>query len=59
MSDRRKPKPGNHNPRDLPTKPCAACGRPISWRKKWERDWDRVKYCSEACRRKGGGEARP
>ena len=51
MSNRRKP--GNHNPHDLPTKPCAVCGRPISWRKKWERDWDRVKYCSEACRKKG------
>ncbi len=56
MSDRRKPKPGNHNPRGLPTKPCTVCGRLISWRKKWERDWDRVKYCSEACRRKGSVE---
>lgn len=38
---------------DLPTKRCAACGRPFSWRKKWERDWDRVRFCSQACRRKG------
>lgn len=27
------------------------CGRVITWRKKWERDWDRVKYCSKSCRR--------
>ncbi len=38
---------------DLPTKPCVACGRDIRWRKKWERDWDNVRYCSDACRRRG------
>ena len=32
-------------------KPCGACGRTITWRKKWERDWESVKYCSAACRR--------
>jgi len=32
-------------------KPCAVCGRLIAWRKKWERDWGAVKYCSQACRR--------
>jgi hypothetical protein len=32
---------------------CAVCGRGISWRRKWARDWDSVKYCSEACRRRG------
>jgi hypothetical protein len=36
-----------------PTKPCLACGRTITWRKKWERDWDEVRYCSDACRRTG------
>ena len=36
---------------DLPSKICAACGLPFTWRKKWERDWDAVKYCSERCRR--------
>jgi hypothetical protein len=36
---------------DLPTKLCAHCALPFSWRKKWERDWDQVKYCSERCRR--------
>ncbi len=36
---------------DLPTKMCAACQRAFVWRKKWARDWERVKYCSDACRR--------
>lgn len=34
-------------------KTCVACGRTIEWRKKWERDWDQVRYCSTACRRHG------
>ena len=36
---------------DLPTKLCAACGRPFAWRKRWEKVWDEVRYCSERCRR--------
>ena len=35
----------------LPSKPCAACGRPMSWRKAWARTWETVKYCSDACRK--------
>ncbi|CAL74796.1 conserved hypothetical protein [Bradyrhizobium sp. ORS 278] len=35
---------------DLPTKICAACGRPFAWRRKWARDWDVVKFCSDRCR---------
>jgi hypothetical protein len=35
----------------LPAKVCAACQRPFTWRKKWERDWENVRYCSEACKR--------
>ena len=31
-------------------KTCGVCGRTIQWRKKWERDWDNVRYCSEQCR---------
>ncbi|MDH4053279.1 MAG: DUF2256 domain-containing protein [Rubrivivax sp.] len=38
----------------LPSKPCAACGLPMSWRRRWARDWDDVKYCSAACQRKRG-----
>ncbi len=34
-------------------KSCVACGRTITWRKKWERDWDAVKYCSSTCRGRG------
>lgn len=34
----------------LPEKICAACGRPFAWRKKWARDWDNVKTCSERCK---------
>jgi hypothetical protein len=42
----------------LPTKPCAVCGRTITWRKKWERTWDEVRYCSDRCRsRRGEREA--
>lgn len=32
---------------------CVACGRTMRWRKKWERSWDDVRHCSEACRRRG------
>ncbi|MBE7939565.1 MULTISPECIES: DUF2256 domain-containing protein [Ramlibacter] len=39
----------------LPSKPCAVCGRPMSWRRAWAKVWDEVKYCSEACRRRRGG----
>lgn len=35
---------------NLPTKACAVCGRPFTWRKKWRLAWDEVKYCSDACR---------
>ncbi|MTE27584.1 DUF2256 domain-containing protein [Winogradskyella ouciana] len=35
----------------LPEKICLVCGRPFTWRKKWAKDWDNVKYCSEKCRR--------
>ncbi|WP_426036496.1 DUF2256 domain-containing protein [Cypionkella sp. TWP1-2-1b2] len=35
---------------DLPRKTCAFCGFDFVWRKKWARDWDSVKYCSDRCR---------
>lgn len=34
-------------------KPCACCGRVMQWRKKWERSWEQVRYCGQACRRRG------
>jgi hypothetical protein len=40
------------NKASLPSKPCVTCGRPMSWRKAWARNWESVRYCSEACRRK-------
>lgn len=36
---------------NLPQKICASCGKPFSWRKKWEKVWEDVKYCSERCRK--------
>lgn len=36
---------------ELPEKICTQCGRPFSWRKKWEKTWEQVKYCSNACKR--------
>jgi hypothetical protein len=35
---------------DLPQKTCATCGKPFTWRKKWEKVWDEVRYCSDRCR---------
>ena len=42
---------------NLPTKACAACGRPFAWRKKWAKVWDEVRFCSERCRRAGAKPA--
>ena len=39
--------------RDLPQKTCVSCGRPFVWRRKWARDWDQVKFCSDRCRATG------
>ncbi|MFN5370539.1 MAG: DUF2256 domain-containing protein [Bacteroidia bacterium] len=33
----------------LPQKICLRCNKPFTWRKKWERDWENVKYCSRKC----------
>ena len=30
---------------------CKVCKKTFSWRKKWERDWENVLYCSERCKR--------
>ncbi|MEM9600852.1 MAG: DUF2256 domain-containing protein [Pseudomonadota bacterium] len=45
------------NKSNLPSKDCVTCGRPFSWRKKWARCWDDVKYCSERCRREKNANA--
>jgi hypothetical protein len=31
-------------------KTCQRCGLEFEWRKKWEKNWDEVKYCSDRCR---------
>lgn len=36
----------------LPSKPCAVCARTMSWRRAWAKNWDAVRYCSIACRRR-------
>ena len=40
-------------PTPLPTKTCVQCGRIFSWRKKWAQSWEQVRFCSQACRKKG------
>ncbi|MGB1080257.1 MAG: DUF2256 domain-containing protein [Flavobacteriaceae bacterium] len=35
----------------LPQKVCVVCKLPFVWRKKWSKNWEQVKYCSEKCRR--------
>lgn len=34
------------------TKVCWSCGRVMSWRKSWERNWESIRYCSDSCRRR-------
>jgi hypothetical protein len=47
-------KPFKGNKRYLPSKPCQRCGRPMTWRKRWEKTWNEVKFCSAACRAGAG-----
>jgi len=44
----RKPKPDRITPHK--DKLCKTCRRPIRWTPQQARDWDVVKFCSEACR---------
>ncbi|MDA0995600.1 MAG: DUF2256 domain-containing protein [Pelagibacteraceae bacterium] len=37
------------NKKHLPSKICKTCGLPFVWRKKWQRCWEEVKYCSKKC----------
>ncbi|MBD98333.1 MAG: hypothetical protein CMO34_00680 [Verrucomicrobia bacterium] len=34
---------------DLLMKICLVCQRPFAWRKKWEKNWEQVRYCSKRC----------
>ncbi|WP_441002721.1 DUF2256 domain-containing protein [Pseudocolwellia agarivorans] len=40
-----------HKKLNLPSKTCPCCLKPFLWRKKWEKNWEHVVYCSERCRR--------
>ena len=40
----------SHSKPHLLVKTCAHCGRPFAWRKRWERCWAEVRYCSRRCR---------
>ncbi|MCB0558485.1 MAG: DUF2256 domain-containing protein [Lewinellaceae bacterium] len=42
--------PRRRKKENLPHKICAHCGLPFTWRKKWARCWEEVRYCSERCR---------
>jgi hypothetical protein len=42
--------PFKGNKQALPQKPCLQCGRPMVWRKRWAKNWDEVKFCSDRCR---------
>lgn len=46
------------NKRALPSKPCAVCQRAMTWRKSWAKNWQDVKYCSEACRKLSKAKAK-
>lgn len=39
------------------TKACATCGRTMTWRPRWARNWSSVRYCSDRCRRHPPGPA--
>jgi hypothetical protein len=49
------PKGFKGNKASLPSKPCLVCGRDMVWRKCWAKNWDDVKYCSDACRARKSG----
>lgn len=36
-------------------KVCAGCGRAFAWRASMAANWDAVRWCSDACRRRGVG----
>ena len=45
----------SHKKPHLPTKICATCARPFTWRKRWAACWESVRYCSDACRSRRRG----
>ena len=45
-----KPSGFKGNKQDLPQKTCVVCGRAMTWRKSWAKNWEQVLYCSDRCR---------
>jgi hypothetical protein len=43
--------PFKGNKSALPSRLCSVCGRTMTWRKSWAKNWNEVKTCSEACRK--------
>ncbi|MED5475308.1 MAG: DUF2256 domain-containing protein [Candidatus Neomarinimicrobiota bacterium] len=39
-----------HKKKNLPYKFCNKCNLIFYWRKKWRKNWENVKYCSNKCR---------
>ena len=37
--------------KNVPYKECVVCEITFNWRKKWAKEWDNVKYCSQKCRK--------
>lgn len=37
---------------DTSPRTCWSCGRTMTWRRAWARDWEQVRYCSQTCRRR-------
>ncbi len=48
MPDRKRKREVEHG--EHASKTCATCGRTMEWRKAWAKNWDSVKFCSDACR---------
>lgn len=47
------------NKAGLPRKVCIVCGREMVWRKSWAKNWNAVKYCSDACRTGKNSASKP
>jgi hypothetical protein len=47
------------NKQGLPSKWCVVCGRTMTWRKAWGKNWELVLYCSDACRAKKRSKTTP
>ena len=48
-----------HKKLNLPQKICLACQKPFAWRKKWQKDWEQVKYCSHRCQKNSSTKNSP